>query len=364
MKRALITGVTGQDGAYVSRLLLEKGYEVHGLKRRSSLLNTSRIDDLYETPQNAEKKFNLHYGDLTDGSSLNKLIYEIQPDEIYHLGAMSHVKVSFEMPEYTSNVVATGTLRLLESIRLLGLDSKTKLLHAASSEMFGNTPHIPQNEKTPHHPRSPYATSKLFAYWMAINYRESYKMFCANAVMFNHESPLRGETFVTRKISMAVAKIALGLQDLIYLGNLDAKRDWGHAEDYAKAMWLILQQDQPDDFVIATGKSYSVRDLLITAFDNVGINIRFEGEGVNEKAFVESSRDSRYNLPSGKQVMAIDPRYFRPAEVYHLQGDAAKAQTKLNWSPSYSFHDLVQEMVAADISIFSKSKFLQSNGFI
>jgi GDPmannose 4,6-dehydratase len=363
MKRALITGVTGQDGAYLSQFLLSRDYEVHGLKRRSSLFNTTRIDNLYMDPHEKDSRFFLHYGDLTDGSSLTRLIYDIQPDEIYHTGAMSHVKVSFEMPEYTTDVIALGTLRLLETIRTLGLINKVRLVNAASSEMFGNTPSIPQNELTPHYPQSPYAASKLFAHWMVINYREAYKMFCANAIMFNHESPLRGETFVTRKITMAVARIALGLQDILYLGNLDAKRDWGHAEDYIRAMWLILQHNEPMDFVIATGTSYSVREFLVAAFNEVKIKIEFEGEGLNEKGVVSSCGDPRFILPVGKQIMAIDARYFRPAEVHHLVGDATKARTMLGWHPTKSFSTLISEMMESDLKIFSKDRFLINNGY-
>ena len=362
MKKALITGVTGQDGAYLSRLLKAKGYEVHGLKRRSSLFNTSRIDDLYKDPHEGGHFF-LHYGDLTDTGSLTKLIYDIQPDEVYHVGAMSHVKVSFDMPEYTSNVVGLGTLRLLEAIRTLGLTASVKVVNAASSEMYGNIPAEMKDEATAFYPQSPYAVSKMFGYWMTVNYRESYKMFSANAIMFNHESPLRGETFVTRKITMAVAKIALGLQDVVYLGNLDSYRDWGHAEDYAGAMWMILQQDAPDDFVIASGTSHSVRDFLVAAFSRVGINIGFEGKGLDEKGVILSCSDERYTLPEGKQIMAIDPRYLRPKDVEHLRGNAAKARQVLGWEPKHTFDSLVSEMMQADINFFSRDKFLHSNGY-
>ena len=362
MKKALITGVTGQDGAYLSRLLLAKGYEVHGLKRRSSLFNTTRIDDLYKDPHE-DGHFFLHYGDLTDTGSLTKLLSDIQPDEIYHVGAMSHVKVSFEMPEYTSNVVGLGTLRLLEAIRTLGLTNKVRMVNAASSEMYGNTLIESKNETTPFYPQSPYAASKLFGYWMSVNYRESYEMFCSNAIMFNHESPLRGETFVTRKVSMAVARIALGMQDTVYLGNLDARRDWGHAEDYARAMWMILQHNQPEDFVIATGTSYSVRDLLIAAFSKVGMDIVFEGKGIEEKALIASCTDPRFKLPQGKQIMAIDTRYLRPTDVHHLKGDASKAQKILGWKPTHTFDSLVTEMMDAELKTFSKAKFLAANGY-
>jgi GDPmannose 4,6-dehydratase len=362
MKKALITGVTGQDGAYLSRLLLANGYEVHGLKRRSSLFNTSRIDDLYKDPHE-EGHYFLHYGDLTDSGSLTKLIYDIQPEEIYHVGAMSHVKVSFEMPEYTSNVVGLGTLRLLEAIRTLDLTAKVRMVNAASSEMYGNTPSVSKNEQTPFYPQSPYAASKLFGYWMTTNYRESYNMFCANAIMFNHESPLRGETFVTRKITMAAARIALGMQDMIYLGNIDARRDWGHAEDYARAMWMILQHDRPDDFVIATGASYTVRDFLIAAFSRVGIEIAFEGIGLDEKAVVVACQNPEYFVPIGQQVMAIDPRYLRPTEVHHLMGDASKIRQTLGWQPTHTFNSLVSEMMETDLKTFAKDKFLRSNGY-
>ena len=348
MKKALITGVTGQDGAYLAELLLEKGYEVHGIKRRSSLFNTQRIDHLYQDFHQKGVKFKLHYGDLTDSLNLTKIIQEVQPDEVYNLGAMSHVKVSFETPEYTANVDGTGTLRILEAVRLLGLTKKTKIYQASTSELYGLVQEVPQSETTPFYPRSPYACAKLYAYWMTINYREAYGMYACNGILFNHESPLRGETFVTRKITRAVARVALGLQTCMHMGNLDAKRDWGHAKDYVKAMWMMLQQEVAEDFVIATGTTTSVRDFVIKSFQNVGIELTFEGSGINEIAKVASS--SKYAVPIGTVVLRIDSKYYRPTEVDLLIGDPTKAKEKLGWTPEYSLDDLIKEMVESDLN--------------
>ncbi len=354
MKKALITGVTGQDGAYLAEFLLDKGYEVHGLKRRSSSLNTQRIDHLYQDLHEKDTRLFLHYGDMSDSMNLTRLIQEIQPDEIYNLAAMSHVRVSFDTPEYVANVDGIGILRILEAVRFLGLTEKTKIYQASTSELFGKVQEIPQNEKTPFYPRSPYAVAKLYAYWTVVNYREAYGMFACNGILFNHESPVRGETFVTRKITMSVARIALGLQDKLYLGNLDAKRDWGHAKDYVKMMWMMLQEKTPDDFVIATGQTTMVRDFVKMAFDFVGIELDFKGQGLNEKAYVKKCRDERYELPIGKEVLAIDPRYFRPTEVDFLLGDPTKAEQKLGWKREFNLQDLVRDMMASDISLFSK----------
>ena len=362
MKVALITGITGQDGAYLAEFLLKKGYDVHGIKRRSSLFNTERVDHLYKDPHEKNVKFTMHYGDLTDSTNIIRIIQEVQPDEIYNLGAMSHVKVSFETPEYTANTDGIGTLRVLEAVRLLGLTKKTKIYQASSSELYGLVQEVPQSEKTPFYPRSPYAAAKLYAYWITVNYREAYNMFAANGILFNHESPLRGETFVSRKITRGVARIALGLQDQLYLGNLDAKRDWGHAKDYIEAMWLMLQQDKPEDFVIATGVTTSVRDFLKMSFAEVGIDIEFKGKGVDEKAFVVSCSDTNYQLAPGKNVMSVDARYFRPTEVELLIGDATKAKTKLGWKPKYDVKALVKEMMDADIDLFRRDKYLKDGG--
>ncbi len=362
-KVALITGITGQDGAYLAELLLQKGYIVHGIKRRASLFNTQRIDHLYQDPHEPERRFILHYGDLTDSSNLIRLIQEIQPDEIYNLGAMSHVKVSFEMPEYTANVDALGTLRLLEAVRLLGMTDKTRIYQASTSELYGKVQEIPQTEKTPFYPRSPYAVAKLYGFWITVNYREAYNMFACNGILFNHESPIRGETFVTRKITRAATRIALGLQDKLYLGNLNAKRDWGHAKDYVYAMWLMLQQDTPDDFVIATGKTTSVREFARKTFQKLGINLKFEGEGVNEKGIVESVETPEYKFLEGKTVIEVDPKYFRPTEVDILVGDPSKAKEKLGWEPKYSLDDLIQEMVESDLRLAEKEKHLKKGGF-
>ena len=362
MKVALVTGVTGQDGAYLAEFLLKKGYMVHGIKRRSSLFNTDRIDHLYLDPHEKNVNFKLHYGDLTDSTNLIRIIQEVQPEEIYNLGAMSHVMVSFETPEYTANADGIGTLRILEAVRLLGLTKKTKIYQASSSELYGLIQETPQSEKTPFYPRSPYAAAKLYAYWITVNYREAYNMFAVNGILFNHESPLRGETFVSRKITRGVSRIALGLQDQVFLGNLNAQRDWGHAKDYIEAMWLMLQQEVPEDFVIATGKTTSVREFLRLAFMEVGIEIEFSGEGVNEKATVRNCSMKEYQLPKGKQVMAVDPRYFRPTEVELLIGDASKANKKLGWIPKYTLESLVKEMMAADVELFRKDKYLKEGG--
>ncbi|MDP3312567.1 GDP-mannose 4,6-dehydratase [Lutibacter sp.] len=363
MKKALITGITGQDGAYLADFLLKKGYEVHGIKRRSSQFNTERVDHLYKDPHEKNVKFKLHYGDLTDALNLTRIIQEIQPDEIYNLGAMSHVKVSFDTPEYTANVDGLGTLRLLESIRLLGLTKKTKIYQASTSELYGQAKEFPQNEETPFYPRSPYAIAKLYAYWIIVNYREAYNMFACNGILFNHESPLRGETFVTRKITRAVSRIALGLQDTVYLGNLNAKRDWGHAKDYVEAMWLMLQQEQPEDFVIATGVTTSVRDFVKLAFNEVGIELTFEGKEKHEIGIVTKCTNKNYQLAIGKEVVKIDPMYFRPTEVDLLIGDATKCRQKLNWEPKYTLQGLVHEMMEYDINLFKKEAFLKNGGF-
>ena len=362
-KRALLTGVTGQDGAYLSEILLAKGYEVHGIKRRSSLFNTARIDHLYQDPHDEDQRFILHYGDLTDSTSIIRVLQEVQPDEIYNLGAQSHVKVSFEAPEYTANSDAVGALRILEAIRLLGLKDKTRFYQASTSELYGKVQAIPQTETTPFYPRSPYAVAKLYGYWITVNYRESYGMYACNGILFNHESPLRGETFVTRKITRAVAKIGLGLQDKLWLGNLDAQRDWGHAKDYCEAIWLMLQQAEPDDYVVATGVTTSVRDFVRLAFAEIGVSLEFQGTGVGERAIVTVCNDERYQLPLGKEVVAVDPKYFRPAEVDLLVGDSGKAKEKLGWAPSYDLPALVQEMVLADLHLFERDAVLLNSGF-
>jgi len=364
MKRALVTGITGQDGAYLTELLLKKGYEVHGIKRRSSLLNTDRIDHLYQDPHEANVKFKLHYGDLSDSTNLIRIIQQVQPDEIYNLGAMSHVKVSFDTPEYTANADGIGTLRLLEAIRILGLEKKTKIYQASTSELYGLVQAVPQSETTPFYPRSPYAVAKMYAYWITVNYREAYGIYACNGILFNHESPLRGETFVTRKITRAVAKISAGLQDVLYLGNLDAQRDWGHAKDYVEAMYLILQQDTPEDYVIATGVTTRVREFVRMAFAEVGIEVEFKGTGVEEKAYVVACSNPEFQLEAGKQVVAVDPKYFRPTEVDLLIGDPTKSKTKLGWQPKYDLPMLVKEMVAADVDHFRKEKLLKESGYI
>lgn len=361
MKRALITGITGQDGAYLTELLLSKGYEVHGIKRRSSLFNTDRIDHLYQDPHEKNVKLKLHYGDLTDSTNLIRIIQEVQPDEIYNLGAMSHVQVSFETPEYTANVDAVGTLRLLEAIRILKLEHKTRIYQASTSELYGLVQETPQKETTPFYPRSPYAVAKLYGYWITVNYREAYGMYACNGILFNHESPIRGETFVTRKITRAASKIVLGLEKKLYLGNLDAKRDWGHAQDYVEAMWLMLQQDKPEDFVIATGITTSVRDFVRLAFAEAGIELEFKGSDVNEKAYVKKCT-GEFKLEIGQEVVAVDPAYFRPTEVDLLLGDPTKANSKLNWKPKHDLKSLVKDMMQSDIALFKKDKYLIEGG--
>lgn len=363
MKKALITGVTGQDGAYLAEFLLKKGYEVHGIKRRSSLFNTDRIDHLYQDPHESNVKFRLHHGDLTDSTNLIRIIQEVQPDEIYNLAAMSHVHVSFETPEYTANADGIGTLRILEAIRILGLTKKTKVYQASTSELYGLVQAVPQSETTPFYPRSPYAVAKMYAYWITVNYREAYGMFACNGILFNHESPIRGETFVTRKITRAAAKIALGLQDKLYLGNLSAKRDWGHAKDYIEAMYLILQQDTPEDFVIATGITTEVREFVRMAFAEAGIEVEFRGEGVDEKGYVKSCSNPQFQVEIGKEIVAVDPKYFRPTEVDLLLGDPTKSKTKLGWTPKYDLPALVKDMMASDIKLMQKDKFLQEAGY-
>ncbi|PMD93033.1 GDP-mannose 4,6-dehydratase [Siphonobacter sp. BAB-5405] len=355
MKTALITGVNGQDGAYLSELLLEKGYLVHGVKRRASLINTERIDHLYQDPHEANVRFKLHYGDMTDSTNLIRIIQETQPDEIYNLAAMSHVKVSFDTPEYTANADGIGTLRILEAVRILGLEKKTKIYQASTSELYGLVQAVPQSETTPFYPRSPYAVAKLYGYWITVNYREAYGMFACNGILFNHESPLRGETFVTRKITRAVAAIGLGLQSTLYLGNLNAERDWGHAKDYVDAMWRILQQETPEDYVIATGVTTRVREFVKLAFAEIGVEVAFEGEGVEEKGYVVSCSNEEFQLEVGKCVVAVDPAYFRPTEVELLIGDPTKSKTRLGWEPKYDLAMLVREMVEKDVEVFRRS---------
>ena len=362
-KIALITGITGQDGAYLTELLLSKGYEVHGIKRRSSLLNTDRIDHLYQDPHDTNKNLFLHYGDLSDSTNLIRIIQQVQPDEIYNLGAMSHVKVSFDTPEYTANADGIGTLRILEAVRLLGLTKKTRIYQASTSELYGLVQAVPQSETTPFYPRSPYAVAKLYAYWITVNYREAYGIYACNGILFNHESPLRGETFVTRKITRATAKIAMGLQDKLYLGNLDAERDWGHAKDYVEAMYLILQQEVAEDFVIATGITTKVREFVRMSFAEVGITIEFAGSGADERGYIVSCSHPDYQLETGKEVVAVDPAYFRPTEVDLLIGDPTKSNTKLGWKPKYDLAALVEEMVAADLELFRKERLLKDSGY-
>ncbi|MEO5571351.1 MAG: GDP-mannose 4,6-dehydratase [Bacteroidia bacterium] len=362
MKTALITGITGQDGAYLAELLLQKGYMVHGVKRRSSLFNTERIDHLYHDMHEQDVKLRLHYGDLTDSANIISIIQQVQPDEIYNLGAMSHVKVSFNTPEYTANADGLGTLRVLEAVRMLGLTEKCRIYQAASSELYGLVQEIPQKESTPFYPRSPYAVAKLYAYWITINYREAYNMFAVNGILFNHESPLRGETFVTRKVTRAVSRIALGLQENLFMGNIDAKRDWGHAQDYVEAMYLMLQQDKPEDFVIATGVTTSVRDFIIKAFNEVGIEVEFNGKDENEKGVVKKCNDPEYQVEIGKKIVMIDKAYYRPAEVDLLIGDPTKAKTKLGWKPKHDLNSIIKEMVVADLKLFSKEKYLKEGG--
>ena len=362
-KVAFITGVTGQDGAYLSELLLKKGYTVHGLKRRASLFNTDRVDHLYQDPHIENRNFILHYGDMTDSTNLIRLIQEIQPDEIYNLAAMSHVQVSFEVPEYTANADGIGTLRILDAVRLLGLEKKTRIYQASTSELYGKVQEVPQSETTPFYPRSPYAVAKMYAYWITVNYREAYGMYACNGILFNHESPIRGETFVTRKITRAVSRIALGLQDKFYLGNLDAKRDWGHAKDYVKMMWMILQAEEAEDWVIATGKTTAVRDFVRLAFKEVGVSLEFKGEGVNEKGFVASCDNPEYQLPIGKQVLNVDPKYFRPTEVDLLIGDPTKARTKLGWEATHDLASLVADMMQSDLKLMQKEQHLKEGGY-
>ncbi|MDD7567468.1 MAG: GDP-mannose 4,6-dehydratase [Helicobacter sp.] len=362
MKTALITGITGQDGAYLAEFLLKKGYEVHGIKRRSSLFNTDRIDHLYQDPHTTNRNFFLHHGDLTDSMNLTRIIADTKPDEIYNLAAMSHVAVSFEMPEYTANADGVGTLRILEAVRLLNLTDTTKIYQASTSELYGLVQEIPQKEKTPFYPRSPYACAKLYAYWITVNYREAYNIFASNGILFNHESPIRGETFVTRKITRAVAKIALGLQDKLYLGNLSAKRDWGHAKDYIRMMWLILQAQEAEDWVIATGITTEVREFVHKAFAQLGIEIEFKGEGVEEKGCVNSC-SGEFQLESGREVVCVDPRYFRPTEVELLIGDSTKAREKLGWIPEYDLDALVKDMVQSDLRLMKKDKYLKDGGY-
>lgn len=373
-KTALITGITGQDGAYLAEFLLEKGYMVHGIKRRASLFNTDRIDHLYQDPHQKDIRLKLHYGDMTDSMNLTRIIQETQPDEIYNLAAMSHVKVSFDTPEYTANADGIGTLRILEAVRLLGLENKTKIYQASTSELYGLVQTVPQSEMTPFYPRSPYAVAKIYAYWITVNYREAYGMFACNGILFNHESPLRGETFVTRKITRGIAKIVLGLQEKLYMGNLDAKRDWGHAKDYVEAMWKILQQENPEDYVIATGITTKVRDFIKMAFQEIGIQLRFEGKGVEEKGYIDTVDESLFYFKTGrnaldvscipgKMILAIDPRYFRPTEVDLLIGDSSKAQKKLKWKPKYDLQALIKEMVLADLELFKRDLHLKQNGY-
>jgi GDPmannose 4,6-dehydratase len=369
-KTALITGITGQDGSYLAEFLIEKGYVVHGIKRRASLFNTERIDHIYEDPNIENRSLILHYGDLTDSMNVTRIIQETQPDEIYNLAAMSHVKVSFETPEYTANTDGIGTLRILEAVRLLGLENKTKIYQASSSELYGLVREVPQSENTPFYPRSPYAVAKLYAYWITVNYREAYNLFACNGILFNHESPRRGETFVTRKITRAAAKIALGLQDTLYIGNLDSKRDWGHAKDYVEAMWLMLQQEKPDDFVIATGVTTSVREFIRLAFAKAGIILEFEGTGKNETGIVKSIDSQNVDnaefgptIQRGDVVVRVDPRYFRPTEVDLLIGDPAKAHDLLGWQPKYDIYALIEEMVEADMILFRKQHTLLKNGY-
>lgn len=354
MKKALITGVTGQDGAYLSEFLLKKGYEVHGIKRRSSSFNTQRIDHLYQDPHVDNKRFILHYGDLTDTSNLVRILQEVQPDEIYNLGAQSHVQVSFEVPEYTADTVGTGTLRLLEAIRILGMEKKVRFYQASTSELFGKVQEVPQKETTPFYPRSPYAVAKLYGYWIVVNYRESYGMYACNGILFNHESPIRGETFVTRKVTRAAARIKLGLQDKLYMGNIDAKRDWGYAGDYVELMWLMLQQDKPDDYVMATGVTTTVRDFITMAFKETGITLKWEGKGIDEKGI---------DTETGKVLVEIDPRYFRPAEVELLIGDPTKAYKALGWKPKVQLPELVKMMVENDLNLAKKEQYLKEGGF-
>ena len=362
MKVALITGITGQDGAYLAEFLLKKGYQVHGIKRRSSLFNTQRIDHFYEDPHIPNRHLTLHHGDLTDSTNLIRIIQEVQPDEIYNLAAMSHVHVSFEEPEYTANADGIGTLRILEAVRLLGLIQKTKIYQASTSELYGLVQAVPQSETTPFYPRSPYAVAKLYAYWITVNYREAYGMYACNGILFNHESPNRGETFVTRKITRATAQIALGQQECLFLGNLNAQRDWGHAKDYVEGMYLILQQEKPEDFVLATGITTYIRDFVKMSFAEVGIELAFKGAAENEEGYIVACNNPEYQLPIGKSVVKVDPRYYRPTEVELLIGDPTKANTQLGWKPKYTLATMVEEMVASDLIIFKKERHVKQSG--
>ena len=362
-KKALITGITGQDGAYLAEFLLEKGYEVHGIKRRASLFNTDRIDHLYQDPHERDRNFFLHYGDLTDSTNIIRIVQEVLPDEIYNLGAQSHVAVSFESPEYTADSVGLGALRILEAIRIAGLTDKTRYYQASTSELYGKVQETPQTEETPFYPRSPYAAAKLYAYWITVNYRESYGMYACNGILFNHESPIRGETFVTRKITRAIARIALGLQDCLYLGNMDALRDWGHAKDYVEMQWLMLQQQSPDDFVIATGVQYSVRDFVNAAASELGIQLRWEGEGIDEVGIVDAVQGEEFAVTPGQVVVRVDPRYFRPAEVETLLGNPAKAKEKLGWEPKITLKELVSEMVRSDLEDARRDALIKEAGY-
>jgi GDPmannose 4,6-dehydratase len=364
MKKALITGVTGQDGSYLAEFLLEKGYQVHGIKRRASLFNTQRIDHIYQDPHVEHQNFVLHYGDLTDSSNLTRILQEVQPDEVYNLAAQSHVAVSFELPEYTADVDAIGTLRLLEAIRLLGLEKKTKFYQSSTSELYGLAQETPQTETTPFYPRSPYAAAKLYAYWITINYRESYGMYACNGILFNHESPRRGETFVTRKVTRGLANIAQGLEDCLYMGNMDALRDWGHAKDYVRMQWMMLQQEQPEDFVIATGVQYSVRDFITWSAQELGITLRFVGEGINEQGIVEAiTGDNAPNVKVGDVLVKVDPRYFRPAEVETLLGDPSKAKKRLGWTPEITVQEMCAEMVREDLKVAKRHALLKEHGY-
>ena len=362
-KVALITGITGQDGSYLAEFLLKKGYIVHGIKRRSSLFNTDRIDHIYQDPHVENRNLILHHGDMTDSMNLTRIIQEVQPDEIYNLAAMSHVAVSFETPEYVANADGTGTLRILEAVKLLGLTKKTKIYQASTSELYGKVQETPQSETTPFYPRSPYAVAKMYAYWITVNYREAYDIFACNGILFNHESPVRGETFVTRKITRAASKIALNLQDKLYLGNLDAKRDWGHAKDYVRMMWMILQAEQPEDWVIATGQTTTVRDFVTMAFKYAGIELEFKGTGIDEKAYVVSCSNPDYQVEIGTNVVSVDPKYFRPTEVDLLLGDPSKAEQKLGWNREYNLQDLVNDMMESDLKLMTKDQYLKDGGY-
>ena len=362
-KIALITGITGQDGAYLAEFLLKKNYVVHGLKRRSSLFNTDRIDHLYEDIHIKNSNLILHFSDMTDSTNLLRLINDIQPDEIYNLAAMSHVRVSFDIPEYVADVDGIGTLRILEAIRILKLENKTRIYQASTSELYGKVQEVPQTENTPFYPRSPYAVAKMYAYWITVNYREAYGIFASNGILFNHESPIRGETFVTRKITRAVSRIALGLQDKFYLGNLNAKRDWGHAKDYVRMMWMILQADKPEDWVIATGTTTTIRDFVKMAFSYVGVELEFKGSGINEKAFIKNCKNKKYQLEIGKEILSINSRYFRPTEVDLLVGDPTKAKTKLGWKLEYDLKDLVEDMMQSDLKLMTKDQYLEKGGY-